>query len=509
MWSRRMLIAYLVCLSILGVNAGLLGYALYYRSDTYRRSVEADLTDFFGLPIEIAWIEPHSFSARKLMQVQAWLPDRRAKIFECREAIWDSSGTESGVGTRLTVRDSSLTVGSAEWQQGDYMRVLRASLQHDFSALNVQEVALQNAKIHWPQRGFDLRAEGVNGLLALAEDGTGLIDLTTRRINAVEVTEPIQIHARIDPSREDAFIPEVILDTPRLSLASLELGALLASEISQGWFEGRIELAQNPGGQTVRVLGEAGELQLAEWTTGVTGSPIPAVVDVKINEAVFRGQNLESLAFEGSVRSLEVDPLMAAMAGPSIGGELQLRVYGGRWSPTGFEELRLNGHWQNGSLEEALSAWLGPVSVQGDLDVRINGIIIENNELVSGNVDVVATPPDGRRGYIPKDLLIRVLRQQLRLNFPTAFLPDRVEYLHAGAKLLVDREQLRLLSLKGPQGEALVTLRLLNRSIALLEGIDERFDLRPTLDLQRARLQEFLLQLQEALERDRTEPQIK
>jgi hypothetical protein len=498
-----MLIAYLVCLLILGVNGGLLGYALYYRSDTYRRSVEADLTDFFGLPIEIAWIEPHSFSARKLMHVQAWLPDRRAKIFECREAIWDSSGTESGVGTRLTVRDSSLTVGSAEWQQGDYMRVLRASLQHDFSALNVQEVALQNAKIHWPQRGFDLRAEGVNGLLALAEDGTGLIDLTTRRINAVEVTEPIQIHARIDPSREDAFIPEVILDTPRLSLASLELGALLASEISQGWFEGRIELSQYPGGQAIRVLGEAGDLQLAEWTAGFGGSTVPGIVDVKINEAIIRQNNLESLSFEGSLRDLQPDPLMLTMGGPPIGGKLFLRIYGGRWSRSGIDELRLNGHWQNGSVKEALSALLGPVETEGDLDVRINAIVIEDNELVSGNVDLVATPRSGRRGYITKDLLVRVLRDQLGLNFPTAFLPARIEYLHAGAKLLVDHEQLRLLSLKGPRGEALITLRLLDRPFALLEGIDERFDLRPLLDLQRARLQACLLQLQEKLERVR------
>ncbi len=162
MRKRRVAMALVLLLSVGGILGGTLGYGLYYRSDYYRRKVERALTEFFGLPTDVRAVRPNSFQSRRLHDIQMWLPQRRARIFWAPVAIWDASANDSG-GTVLHVYNSVLAVGSKEWEADDYMRVLRASLLHNFSELNIRRVEFHNASITWPRQEFQIRADGVDG----------------------------------------------------------------------------------------------------------------------------------------------------------------------------------------------------------------------------------------------------------------------------------------------------------------------------------------------------------
>src|SRR5207237_9378124 len=93
MWPRRTLSAIGVFLGI-GSTLGLtVAYGVYYRSDHYRREVESSLNQFFGLPVEVDGVEPHTFTARKLTGIRMWLPGKRAQIFDCPVTVWDAMGS--------------------------------------------------------------------------------------------------------------------------------------------------------------------------------------------------------------------------------------------------------------------------------------------------------------------------------------------------------------------------------------------------------------------------------
>ena len=68
-----------------------IGYGLYFRSDAYRRNVRDSLEAFFGLPVDLDGIAPHSLSARELFGLSVWLPDRRARVFHGSRIVWNGS----------------------------------------------------------------------------------------------------------------------------------------------------------------------------------------------------------------------------------------------------------------------------------------------------------------------------------------------------------------------------------------------------------------------------------
>jgi len=213
MRRRRLLLAWGILLVTGAILGGSAAYGLYYRSDAYRRRVERAMTAFFGLPTDLEAIAPYTLKSRLLTQVEMWLPERRARVFSCPRAVWDASGRQDG-GTVLHLFEPVLSIGSEEWESDDYMRVLRASLLHNFSELNIRQVQFHDCSLTWPRRDFQMRAEGVNGTVEFDQHGRGEALLTSRALNGVSVGEPIRIHARIDPADPDDFLPEVTLDVP-------------------------------------------------------------------------------------------------------------------------------------------------------------------------------------------------------------------------------------------------------------------------------------------------------
>lgn len=484
MRRRRVLLALSLLLVVAGILGGSLAYGLYYRSDYYRRKVERALTSFFGLPTDVAGVRPNTPQSRVLNGIEMWLPERRARIFWSPRAVWDASANDSG-GTVLHLYDSTLAIGSEQWKAEDYMRVLRASLLHNFSELNIRRVEFHNASIAWPRREFEIRAEGVDGRVDFDGTGRGQAVLTTYSLNGVRVHEPIQIRARIDPANEEDFLPEVMLEVPPLPLAALGLDEVLQSKVSQGTFAGKIALQQTPAGDVVELNGLAHQIRLDEMTQRMPGGPLSGTVDLTIHRALVRDREVEHLRFSGEVRDLSVSPLLKRFGLPDIGGKVNLEVLNGLFENEQIKSLSVAGHWTGGSLAALSRLALGTASIEGQLDVKIASLVVRDDQLTSGNIDVDAYPAPGKKATIDRGLLLELLEKYTGIQLPvivSRMLPESVEFVRAEAKLLIDGQKLQVLTIPRAGGGAILTVRLGGRDMPIVRSIEQVFDLSPVLD---------------------------
>lgn len=480
MVTRRTVAAWVAFVMVAVVLGGTLAYAAYYRSDGYRRSVEADLADFFGLPFEVGGIQAHSFTARRLHNVSVWLPERRARIFHAPQILWDKRDPESQGGAGINVHNAVWSIGSEDWRSEDYMQVLRASLAHDFNRLNLRQVRFHHARIDWPREDFHLTAENVNGRVTFAADGSGQAELSCTTLNGQPVSEPIRIRARIDPEAQE-FLPEVTLQVPHVPLTGLGLGGLVASTVSQGSFSGKMTVRQSATGDSVQLVGMVRDLRLEEFTPRLPGGAIPALLTLDIQDAVVRNRQLVRLDFTGQIRQLGIEQLLSRWSIPSFGGEFRLNVYRGLITDAGIEDLRLDGEWDGASLDTLVKTTMGRGGLHGRLNVRINSLIIENNEIVNANVDAIARPPEGGKATADKAFIAFLLEKLLNKTIPEAtlrLLPDQIEYTQLGAKVLVDPKRIRVLGTQGPTGRALLTLSVLGHDLPVVP-LDVSMDIIP------------------------------
>jgi len=480
MWHRRLILAWGTFVVLAAALGGTIGYGAYHRSNRYRGKVETGLREFFGLPTDVGAIEPYSFTARRLTNVEIWLPQRRGRIFHCPLAIWDTAGAEVNGGAVLDVHEASWSIGSQEWESEDYMRVLRASLQHNFQELDIREVRFHNARLAWPREDFRLSADTVNGRILFDDQGGGKAELSACSLNGAAVAEPVRISARIDPQSED-LLPEVTLQVPRLALNTLGLDQVLQGRVSQGSFAGTIKLRQSPGADEIELTGFADQVRLEELTQRVPGGPVPALVSLSIKEALIRDRHLVRIAFSGEVRQLEMDSLLRRLGLPTIGGRVQLTIHSGHVSGDEIQRLSAAGEWVDGSLEALTRALLGRSGVQGRLRIRVNALVIEDNRIASGDIELIAEPPPRAKGTIDRALLVDLFQQRWGLPLPEGLLPAEIEFVQVGARLVVDRRRVRVLSVDGPAGPAIITARVLDRDIPLLGRIDLAFPIDPIL----------------------------
>ncbi|MBI4581725.1 MAG: hypothetical protein HY718_18660 [Planctomycetes bacterium] len=498
MRRRRFLLAVTVLLTTATTVGGTIAYGLYYRSDRYRRHVERGLTEFFGLPTDVRTVRPHTLRSRVLTNIQMWLPERRARIFVCPRAVWDASPRHGG-GTVLHLYNSVMSIGSEAWESEDYMRVLRASLLHNFSELDIRQVRFHDGSLTWPRRDFEMRADGVDGTITFDPQGRGEAVLTAHSLNGTRVTEPVRIHALIDPANPDDFLPEVGLDVPPLPLAALGLNEALQSRVTQGSFTGRITLRQSLTADTIELAGSAQDIRLDELTTWLEGGPLSGLVDLTIHRALIRERELAFLRFNGEIRDLTVDPVLRRFGLPEIGGTVRLAVDNGRFEEGSIVGLTVAGHWRGGSLDVLSRMLLKSQSIDGQVDVRINSLIVQHDQLASGNIDVDATPPPGKPGTIDRALLLNLLEEYLGFQVPTMLarmLPESVEFVRARAKLLVDGTNLQVLTIPDATTGAILTVRIAGQDIPIVRAIDHTFDLSPLVDQAAQRAKEWKHSLQ-------------
>lgn len=495
MRKRRIAIAILVFLVVAAALGGTLGYAAYYRSDLYRRRTEDRLTRFFNLPVDIGRIRPFAFTSRELSNVQVWLPDRRECIFRCRRAVWDTAGAAGGDATLVLIDDPVLSIGSEAWRKEDYMRVFRESLAHNYREMNIHEVRLKRGTIIWPREKFRLEAEAVAGSILYDEAGRGDATMSCWKLNGVAVGEPVQILARLDP-HQDEFIPEVSLTVPRFPLKALRLDELLGGRVTQGSFAGRITIHQGEGGDRLQLSGSAIDVRLEELTGQLASGPIPAVVDLGIDEAMLSAGGLEKLAFGGEVRQLQVGPLLAGLGLGDFGGEARLTVRRARLEGDRLEHLVFSGEWLGAAADPFVRRVLGKGGVNGRLFVRVRHFEIRDNQLVGADAEVQVLPPRNGPATVDRGLLLELIKEKAGLSLPEQLLPESVEFTQMSARLLIDGQRLRVLSSGGQAGPPLITAKVLGRELPLLADLDESVDLGPIQDRLRTRIESWRAEVQ-------------
>lgn len=490
MHRRRVAAAWGTWLVVGGALTGTLGYALYHQSDACRRRIEADLREFFGLPLKVGGLAPHSFSARELLDLQVWLPEKGDLVFRCPRIVWDEAGIPGSAETAIDIYQPTWLLGSQTWGHGDYVRVLQAGLRHNFQAVNVGLIRLHQARLEWLGPDCRMDAEGVEGKLVFDAQGRGQADLTCHRFNGYDTAAPIHISARVDPEAED-LLPEVALVVPELPVSRLGLDPMLRSQVTQGEFSGTITLRQSAEGDRITLVGRAASIRLDEWTRRIPGGAIPGTLDLTIEEAVVENQRLQHLRFRGEAGGVVVDSLLSRFGWPQVGGTAQLRVFEAHVAANGVRRLNLAGHWDGGSLDSLCRKLLGRTGLDGRLRADINLLVIENNEIVSGDIELAAEPPNGRPGTIQQALLAEAFEKCFGLALPTGLLPERVEYVQMGVRILVDRKHVRVLSGHGPAGPAVITTRILGQDLPLGGQIDVRFPLSELLSKAEGPLQKL------------------
>lgn len=490
---RKILLALSIVI-VLGSLACTITYALHLRSHSLRDRIAADLTKRMGLAIEIGSITPLSFSSRQFNNLTVDLPELETRIGRFNRVVWraEESGAVESYG--LGLEEGWLLVGTGHWARDDYQRLLQSGFGHDFAALHLTEIRVRHIDFHWRHPAFSMTAPQADGIIVFDEQGRGQVNLTVYKLNETTVEEPIQVSAWFTPGAGMAF-QKVEVHVGGIPLEGLGLDALLGGPVKAGTFAGRIVYREpNPADWTMEVGGSLSAARLEELTGEVIGGPFNGLVNIHIDRAVFLSvaggrPELRSLRFGGRLAELELAQFASLFQEPELNGRIDLTVHQADFDRPDLRYVRLSGKAVDVSLE-ALTRVLGYGVVTGRLEVRINALAIVDNVIQFADVDVLALPPGDEPGFIEKAALASVGRQAFGLDLEP-ILPERVEYVQMGVKLLLDREGLRIRGTHGPRQRTILTVKLWGREVGLLKQPDKIYPMKDLVAIVRSRLKDY------------------
>ncbi len=494
MLRRRKILLALTIAIVVGSLTSTICYALHLRSAGLRERVAADLSRRMGLDIEMRSVTPLSFSSRRFDDITVRLPQQGTELARIGAAVWRMEPNDSAETYVLDLRDGWLLVGAGHWAPDDYQRLLQSGFGHDFTALNLAEVNIQHIDFRWRHADFALTAPAANGAIYFDEDGTGHARLTAYRLNQATVDEPIHVSVRFTPGKGMTF-QRAEVRMGDIPLEALGLGTLLGGPVSAGTFSGWIAYRDTaPSLWSMEVGGSLSGARLEELTTQLIGGPFSGLVDVTIDKAVFapgpkQRTRLESLRFGGRLLDLRLAQFAPLFREPELNGRIDLTVHQADYDRPDLKYLRLSGKAAEVSLE-ALTSMLGYGVITGRLKVQINALAIVDNALQFADVDLLALPPEDGLAFIEKDALASVGREVFGLNLEP-ILPERVEYVQLGVKLLLDREGLRVRGSHGPGNRTILTVKLLGRPVGILKQPDRIYPVEDLVALVRSHLRDY------------------
>jgi len=468
-------------------------YGLRLRSDAYRHEVETELSDFFELPSEIGRIRGRTFSSRAFEDVVIHLPDRRDRVFSCKTAIWHENEKNGREVNTLDLLDGVLILGSDRWQRGDYRRVIKSGLGHDFDELHLSKVAMSGFEIAFRRGGFSLRIRRASGTIDMSDPEEGVAHLNAYELNGFAIGEGVRVHARFSP-KNGVAVSELTLIVPEVPLASIGIGSTMGAKITRGRFAGRVQYLNPQGVQApeVWISGDLLDADLAELTRGVPAGPFHGTVSVNVTRARLSDSVITHFRGRGMIHGLAFSSFAPLLGMKNLSGTASLNLDAIDIALGHVRRLRLDGSAEGLSLQELLQRW-GQGSATGMLAIRINNLDVVDDNVKSADVEITALPPKGRPGTIDRTLLLGLARRVLDFNWPSAIpqrlLPEKLEYTKFGVRLLVRDNQLRVLGTHGRHGDTILTIKVFGRSFGLIHEQPQTIDLTPHLKnlLQRIR----------------------
>ncbi|UCG16267.1 MAG: hypothetical protein JSV19_13330 [Phycisphaerales bacterium] len=494
MLRHRIVLLVLAVSLVVGSLWGTIGYGLHLRSGAYRRAAQDDLSAVLNMPVEIGRITPLSFCSSQFHDIRTWLPRQRLQVFACERAVWREIRRGSGTDHALEIHNGWLLVGTGGWSRADYDSILRSGLGHDFAALRLTEVHLDDIDFRWDHVDFHLSAKDAAGVILFDGDGRGRAALDSRRLNDYATTEPIHIHAQFFPGAGLRF-DEVVLEVPRIPLNALGLERLLGGAVSAGTFAGRIVYREGEQQQRLNVSGYVADGALEELTRRVIGGPFSGVVSVALDEASFVGRRLQSLSFRGRLDGVRIGDVIPMLNAPELQGRLSLDV--GQFKYEDGHVTRFSGSGQADDLSlDAVTRALGYGEITGQLSLRIHSLLVVDDKLRSADVDFIAIPPADGPGTIDKELIRYALEQMFGID-ASPVLPDRVEYARLGAKFLLSGDQLTVRGTHGANGRTILTIKVAGRELGLIGQPDETFEVGDLMAMVRREVERYDLEFLE------------
>jgi len=478
-----------------------LGYALHLRSDSYRRDVEQRLAKRLGMAVSIRAIKPLTLRDRVLEDVQVRLAQNGEQVFSCTQAIWktgrpsdephrtrDAPSDGGRTSTSLELRDGWFLVGAAAWEPTQYRQMLAGGLGHDFAALGLKEVHVRDLDLRFAHPSAAFTANDAAGTVFFDEYGEGHASLTCLKLNGVNVDRPVSIIARFTTGKRLAF-QEVRLTVPSITLASLALEGLLERGTSRGEFEGSIAYRQAHDNEITVIEGALRDAELADFTTVVPGGPFHGRVDATLDSATFRDRDLESLAVHGQLSDLRMGEILPGLVEPEAPGVLDLQIDQMRWISGRLVHLSTHGTCSDLSLE-AVSRILAIGRVTGTAKINIRSLLIVDDELRLADVEINAVPPKEGPGLIDRALIAQAVSQKFGLDIE-AVLPEHIEYMKFGARLILEDGQLRVLGTHGRGGQTILTVELFGQPLGIVRQPSEPFPVPDLLSVLRERTAEI------------------
>lgn len=448
-----------------------IGYAWYLRSPGHRRELEAEISEFVGMPVGFDRLAPLSFHAQAFEGVQARLWDTGPKVFACDRATWVEQLVGDEVGYHLHLRNGWLIVGTPEWRRYEYERLIAAGLQHDFADLGLQRVRLEDFDLRWVQDEFELRAERASGVIDFTRDGEGSAQLTCGAMNGQTVDEPIAISARFTSGAALDF-HQVQLAIPRSTLDAFNLDDALGGPVCAGEFSGDVRFTQTEGKPRWSFRGSLFDADLAELTRRLPGGPYAGTANLTVDRAEIEQRRLEALELTGELVGILIGQIWPGLD-PDREARTDLVVREARFVAGSVELLSVAGRIYGLDVQRATDLW-GQGRVTGVAEVTIHSLIVLDDRLHVADVEVHVRPPQGEPGLIDRRTLALAAKELLGVDL-AVMLPEQVEYAEFGARLKLDGDQLRVLGTHGADGRTLLTIRLFGRDVGLVRQPDRTF----------------------------------
>lgn len=466
-----------------GSIAATAGYGLRLRSSAHRLQTQQRLSAFLNLPCDIGEIRPLTFSSRAFDRVEVHLADRRARVFQCAQAVWHERGPAAQRVNDLDLFDGTLAVSADRWQREDYAQVLRSGLEHDFEAIRLGEVRLHDFRLEYRQGLLRLTCARAEGVVTFAGDAAGTARLAAPVINGYTTVEPALISATFSPRAvRTAGVRELVLAVPTVPLRVLGIDALLPAPTTRGRFAGRIEYRAGAEAPQLSLAGRLEDASLAELTGGLASGPIRGTLDVAIDEARVVDRTVTRLIGRGEIHALKLRDLSALFNQP-LDGTADLNVGMADVALGHVNRLIVDGVAEEVSLEP-LSALFGQSRITGSLRIQINALRIRNDRIEWADVEVQALPPAGQKeGTIGRKLLLNGLEKGLAFQWPESVspevLPERIAYTRLEMRLLVRDNRLRVLGTHGLRNNTILTIRILGTEVGVVRTLSHEIDLTP------------------------------
>ena len=144
----------------------------------------------------------------------------------------------------------------------------------------------------------------------------------------------------------------------------------------------------------------------------------------------------------------------------------------------------------------AVTRLIGHGVITGTLLVKVNSIVIVDGTVRWADISLDVIPPADQPGTIDRDMILFAGSEILGVDLGSArkYLPEAVEYVRLGCRLLVENDKLTVAGTHGADGKTLLTVRLFGQELGIIRQPRRVFAVSDLLDYIRRKAADYDVQ---------------